>query len=284
VRVITGLAAAHEAVLSLRKKGSVGFVPTMGALHEGHASLVRRAKRENRSVVVSIFVNPLQFGPKEDLRRYPHTLAADKKLLMKAGAHLVFVPSADVFYASDFQTTVEVKGLTRGLCGRSRPGHFTGVATVVLKLLNLVPCDRLYLGQKDYQQYRVIAQMIKDLSLPVEVRLCPIVREPDGLAMSSRNAFLSKQERTSAAALNRALVDAAEAVRSGARKGSEVTARMRSRLGAAPGARLDYAELVDAESLEPVVILKPGRTVLAAAAVYYKKARLIDNRLIGVKR
>ena len=283
MKVVRGLAAAQSACRALKKCGRVGFVPTMGALHEGHLSLVRRAKKENRFVVASIFVNPLQFGPKEDLRRYPRTLARDKKLLKKAGVDLLFLPDAGSFYKKDFQAEVKVQKLSGGLCGRTRPVHFAGVATVVLKLLNLVAPDTLYLGQKDYQQYRVLAQMVRDLALPVDVRMCPIVREKDGLAMSSRNVFLSPRERQEARSLYASLLIGSRQVRSGERSTAKVLRAVREGLKKASGGRLDYAELVDAETLEPMVKLKPGQRALLAVAVYFSKARLIDNLLLKAR-
>ncbi len=280
MKTIRSLKAIGSAVEALRKKGRIGFVPTMGALHEGHLSLIRRAKKENGAVVASIFVNPLQFGPKEDLRRYPRMLLADARLLRKAGADLLFTPDAQDFYADDFQTEVKVKHLSQGLCGRTRPVHFAGVATVVLKLLNLVRPQTLYLGQKDYQQYRVLAQMTRDLALPVEARLCEIVREPDGLAMSSRNIFLTKAERSEAPAIHKALEEAAKQAGKGERSASKLRGTVLGRLRAMKGARVDYVEVVDAQSLAPMVQLKLGQKVLVAAAVFFSKTRLIDNRLI----
>ena len=272
------------AVAALQKKGRVGFVPTMGALHEGHLSLVRRAKKENTSVVVSIFVNPLQFGPKEDLRRYPRNLKADADLLKKAGVDLLFTPRPEDFYKNDFETQVRLPELSRGLCGRTRPVHFSGVATVVLKFLNLLRPKFLYLGQKDYQQYRVLEQMIKDLAVPVEVRLCPIVREKDGLAMSSRNIFLSQSERQEASGIFKALEEAKKAAQAGIGSSAELAQAVSRRLGGIRGAKVDYVEVVDAQSLKPVVQLRLHKQVLIAVAVFFAKARLIDNCLLRVRK
>ncbi len=284
MKTVRGLSALQGAVAALQKKGRVGFVPTMGALHEGHLSLVRRAKKENTSVVVSIFVNPLQFGPKEDLRRYPRNLKADADLLKKAGVDLLFTPRPEDFYKNDFETQVRLPELSRGLCGRTRPVHFSGVATVVLKFLNLLRPKFLYLGQKDYQQYRVLEQMIKDLAVPVEVRLCPIVREKDGLAMSSRNIFLSQSERQEASGIFKALEEAKKAAQAGIGSSAELAQAVSRRLGGIRGAKVDYVEVVDAQSLKPVVQLRLHKQVLIAVAVFFAKARLIDNCLLRVRK
>jgi pantoate--beta-alanine ligase len=217
MRTIQGTRRLREALDALRRKGrSVGFVPTMGALHEGHLSLVRRSRRENGVTVASIFVNPLQFGPKEDYARYPRPLARDKRLLAKEKTGFLFAPTVREFYPDGFQTTVKAGSLAMPLCGRSRPAHFTGVCTVVLKLLNAVgPCT-MYVGLKDYQQFRVLERMVKDLGLPVSVVGCPIVREKDGLAMSSRNAFLPASARRQATAVRRAVLAAGKKLSAGA--------------------------------------------------------------------
>lgn len=264
-----------------RRKGrSIGFVPTMGYLHDGHLSLVRHAKKENDIVVASIFVNPLQFGPKEDFWRYPRNLVRDTQLLKTAQVDVLFTPVLKEFYLPDFQTSVSIKGLSQPLCGVSRPTHFAGVTTVVSKLLNLVQPTRLYLGQKDYQQYRVIAQMIKDLDMPVEVKLVPIVREADGLAMSSRNVLLSTLERREAAFIHRALKKGEELIRSGQSDTGKIKKAVKEVLKFAPHGRLDYLEIVDAATLVPVVKLKNGSKVLMAMAYYFSKTRLIDNILV----
>ncbi|MBI4432955.1 MAG: pantoate--beta-alanine ligase [Candidatus Omnitrophica bacterium] len=262
---------------------SVGFVPTMGCLHEGHLSLVRLAKKENDVVVVSIFVNPLQFGPGEDYKRYPRSMERDRSFLKKAGVNFLLAPSEKNFYAKDFQTSVTVKELATGLCGRSRPTHFGGVATVVLKLLNIVGPDRIYLGQKDYQQFRVVEQMVKDLDVPVQVRMAPIVREKDGLAMSSRNVFLSAQERKDAPLVYRSLLEGKNLVKSGVRDVKRLQKAMRDVLKAAPHARVEYLEIVDAVNLRPMVKFPKAKPVLMAAAVFFGKTRLIDNILIRTK-
>ncbi len=283
MKVLSSRKALKALVFSLKnKKWSIGFVPTMGYLHEGHLSLAKKSVDQNDFTVASIFVNPLQFGPKEDLKRYPRNFARDKALLQSAGVDALFVPDTDEFYPESFQTTVSVKRLSKPLCGRARPIHFEGVATVVLKLLNLVEPDRLYLGQKDYQQCRVIEQMIEDLDLGVRVLRLPIVRESDGLAMSSRNVYLSTLERAQAVVLSQALLHAKDLIAAGAQNTSMLKAQILRLIAVAPKARVDYAEIVDAHTLEPVVKLKKGQTVVVALAVYFSKTRLIDNILIKV--
>ncbi|MBI3315656.1 MAG: pantoate--beta-alanine ligase [Candidatus Omnitrophica bacterium] len=267
--------------LKARRK-TIGFVPTMGFLHEGHLALVRRAQKENDAVVVSIFVNPLQFGPKEDYRRYPRDLRRDEAILRKAGVDCLFAPEVKALYPGSFQTEVRVRRLSTPLCGKSRPGHFAGVATVVLKLLHLVAPGRIYLGQKDYQQFKVIERLTADLNLPVKVRMCPIIRESDGLAMSSRNVTLEAPARREARVLYQALLKTGSLIRGGERDARRVQKALETALKAAHGARVDYAELVDAETLLPVVKLRQGSRVLAAVAVYFDKTRLIDNLLIRV--
>ena len=283
MKVIRQSRALDRILAALRKKNKpVGFVPTMGSLHEGHLSLVRRAKKENGIVVVSIFVNPLQFGPNEDFKRYPRNAAKDYKLLEKTGADILFLPEVAEFYPKDFQTSVSVPRLGGLLCGASRPAHFAGVATVVLKLLNLIRPSVVYLGQKDYQQCRVIEQMLEDLSFPVVVCRMPIVREPDGLAMSSRNVFLSAKERRQAVFLHRSLEECRKDVRRGVRNASFLKKKIREMLKNVKNTRIDYVEIVDAQTLEPVIELKKRSLVLAALAVYFSNARLIDNVLIKV--
>lgn len=265
----------------LRKGGmTIGFVPTMGCLHEGHLSLVRKAKKDNDIVVVSIFVNPLQFGPKEDFARYPRDFQRDARLLRREGVDFLFAPSPADLYSRNFQTRILVKHLSRPLCGATRPTHFAGVCTVVYKLLSAVGPCALVLGQKDYQQVRVLEQMIKDLDLPVKVSRAPIVRERDGLAMSSRNVFLSQAERQEAPLLYQALRLAARFVRSGRRDVGGIKKAVRGVLRKARHARLDYLEIVDAGTLQPVVKLAKGKQALVALAVFFNKARLIDNILI----
>ena len=255
-----------------------GFVPTMGALHEGHMSLVRAAQAECRPVIASIFVNPSQFAPGEDLEKYPRTFAADRARLEEAGVNYLFAPEAAEMYPPGFRTWVNVDGLSDRLEGRARPGHFRGVTTVVLKLLEIVRPQKAFFGRKDAQQARLIRQMAHDLHLDSEIVVCPIVREADGLAMSSRNAYLSPDERRAANVLHRALDAARAAIERGERDALRLTAAMRENVRREPLAQLDYAEVVDAESLEPVTRLR--RTCLALLAARFGATRLLDNLLI----
>ena len=259
---------------------SVGLVPTMGYLHEGHLSLVRRAREENDYVVLSIFVNPTQFGPEEDLERYPRDLERDLELAEQSGVDLVFAPEAEEMYAPGHRTWVEVEELTGGLCGRSRPGHFRGVTTVVTKLFGICRPDRAYFGQKDGQQAFVIRRMTRDLDLGVEVVVAPIVREADGLALSSRNVYLSEEERRAAPILQRALCEGEVAVGAGERDAEAVRTQVRRRIEGAPEARVDYVELVSTETLQSVERIEGE--VLLAVAVFFGKTRLIDNVIIKV--
>jgi pantoate--beta-alanine ligase len=261
------------------KSGTVGFVPTMGALHEGHLELVRRSRRENKRTVVSIYVNPMQFGPKEDFGQYPRTLQADLRLLKKEGVKAVFTPSDQDMYPEGFAFKMEIIGsLVAGLCAPHRPGHFDGVVTVVMKLLNLVLPDRLYLGQKDAQQAVILKKAVKDLNVGVETIICPIVREPDGLAMSSRNQRLTLEGRKSATVLYRALKVGKSIVDLGESDSEKVLDEVRKVLESERSARLQYLEAVDAETLKPVGEIKPG-TLLALAA-YLDNVRLIDNIVV----
>ena len=283
MKVIRHSAALKAALSKARKKHrSIGFVPTMGYLHEGHLSLVRRAKAENDVVVASIFVNPLQFGPKEDFVRYPKNFNRDRTLLAREGVDFLFVPAVKGIYPEGFQTSVTVDKLSLPLCGRSRPTHFKGVATVVLKLLNLTAPDVVYLGQKDYQQCRVLERMVEDLGLPVKVKKMSIVREQDGLAMSSRNVRLSPEERAQAPFIYQSLRRVRARIRAGERRTIKIKQEWLKMIKKASLGRLDYAEIVDADTLENMVKLLPGRRVVAAVAVRFKKARLIDNLLIKV--
>ncbi|GBC77672.1 Pantothenate synthetase [bacterium HR08] len=278
MRVVRTLSEMREVRAALR--GCVGFVPTMGYLHEGHLSLIRRARAECEVVVVSLFVNPAQFGPGEDYERYPRDEARDLALLEREAVDVAFVPTVEEMYPPGFSTWVEVTGpLAERLEGASRPGHLRGVATVVLKLFHLVQPHRAYFGEKDAQQLRIIRRMTSDLNLPIEIVACPIVREPDGLALSSRNVYLSPAEREHARALSRSLALARRLIlEEGMREAAEVRRRLQEYLRAAPGVTLDYVSLAHPETLEEVERIEGPVLVLVAARV--GSARLIDNALI----
>lgn len=271
--------ALQQWALARRAEGvRVGLVPTMGFLHEGHLSLIAEAKKRSDAVVVSIFVNPTQFGPNEDFEKYPRDERRDLERCEAAGAAAAFVPAPSAMYAPDASVAVEESRLSRGLCGARRPGHFRGVCTVVAKLFNLAQPSVAVFGQKDFQQAAVVKRMARDLNFPVEIVTAPIVREADGLAKSSRNLYLSPEERKRATGLNRALGLAAEEVKE---KGAAPAARIREKAAKAledAGLRVDYVELVDAETLEPAAEARRGTALLAA--VYCGKTRLIDNRVL----
>ena len=254
---------------------SMGFVPTMGALHAGHLSLVRAALAKSQQVIASIFVNPTQFAPNEDFQKYPRSFEEDRKKLEDAGVDYLFAPESSEIYPPGFRTSVNVEGLSDRLDGRSRPGHFRGVATVVLKLLEIIEPQRAFFGRKDAQQARIIRQLARDLHLDTEIVVCPIVREPDGLAMSSRNAYLNPAERRAATILFRALDAARISISRGESDALRLTAAMRELIRSEPLADLEYAELVDAETLEPVTRLRGE--CLALLAVRIGSTRLIDN-------
>jgi pantoate--beta-alanine ligase len=267
-----------EAETRRRSGGIVGLVPTMGFFHEGHLSLMRRARAECGMVVVSLFVNPTQFGPGEDLAAYPRDFERDCALAGAEGVDVMFAPEAGEMYASDHATFVDVERITGNLCGASRPGHFRGVATVVAKLFHICQPQRAYFGLKDYQQVRVMETMIRDLNFDIELVRCPIVREPDGVAMSSRNSYLSTEERRAATILRRSLVGTGERIEQGERDGAAIARHLREAIETEPLASVDYAEVVDAESLAP-----PGRihgAALLAVAVRIGRARLIDNLVV----
>ena len=256
----------------------VGLIPTMGALHEGHLALVKRARQECSEIITSIFVNPKQFGPKEDFAKYPRTFEADAEKLASAGVDAIFAPEPADVYPPGFRTYVSVEGLSDRLEGRSRPGHFRGVATVVLKLLEIVQPHFAYFGRKDAQQVRIISQMAGDLNLDTEIVVCPIVREPDGLALSSRNAYLKPDERKAATVLHRALIAGRDELAAGGHDSLSLQTTLRKVLQAEPLAAVDYAEIVDADTFEPVTrVARPCYVVLA---VFVGKTRLIDNLYI----
>ena len=263
-----------------RRTKSIGFVPTMGALHAGHLSLIRQAAKDNHIVVVSIFVNPEQFGPKEDLKKYPRPLKNDLKLCRKCGVDFVFLPDNKSMYPSGFSTFVGVEGLSNVLCGALRPGHFRGVATVITKLLNIIRPDALYLGQKDSQQAIIIARMIKDLNFPVKLKIMPIVREDDGLALSSRNIYLNKKERSDAVVLSKALRLAESLINGGQRNGYVIINRMKQLIAKKKTAKIDYIAIVDLNNLRP--LKKLSEKCLIALAVKIGHTRLIDNSIINI--
>jgi len=256
----------------------IGFVPTMGALHDGHLSLIRAAKSRCDLVVASIFVNPTQFGPNEDLAKYPRTFERDCQLLEKENADLLFAPTVEEMYPQDAVTWVTVEGLSEKLDGKSRPGHFRGVTTVVAKLFHIVEPDIAFFGQKDAAQVAIIRRMVRDMKFPVEIVACPIVREPDGLAMSSRNAYLDSSQRKAALVLSRALWEVERKYKSGERDTNTLIERGKQLIAKEPAARLDYLELVNADTLDPVAQATPGTMV--AVAAYVGNTRLIDNLLL----
>ena len=278
--VSRSISGVRKAVREARKRGhSIGFVPTMGALHKGHLSLVKAARKECGFTAVSIFVNPIQFGPKEDFKIYPRNFKKDEALLKDEGADLVFYPSVDVMYNNDFSVYVEETALSRYLCGKSRPGHFKGVCTVVAKLFNIIQPDTAYFGQKDYQQAQIIKRMVRDLNFPLKIRVMPIVREKDGLAMSSRNAYLNADERKDALCLYHSLKLASKMIKDGVRSSDSIIREINRLIKReAPSARVDYISIANPVTLEEVREIK-GR-ILAAIAVYVGKTRLIDNMLL----
>ncbi len=282
IKVVHTIKEVRETVKKWRKEGlSVGFVPTMGFLHEGHKSLIDKAVEQNDRVVVSVFVNPMQFGPTEDLDKYPRDLAADTRLCEAAGANLIFNPEPSEMYDEGFCSFVDMNGPTAELCGKSRPTHFRGVCTVVNKLFNIVQPDRSYFGQKDAQQLSVIRRMVKDLNIPVEVVPCPIIREADGLAKSSRNTYLNPEERQAALILSRAIKMGQHCVELGERDTHKVVEAMKALIETEPLARIDYVEAVDLDSVQKVD--KVEGEVLFAMAVYVGKTRLIDNFIVNIK-
>ena len=282
IEVVHTIKEVREIVKEWRKEGlTVGLVPTMGFLHEGHKSLVDRAVKENDRVVVSVFVNPMQFGPTEDLDKYPRDLAADTRLCEAAGANLIFNPEPEEMYDEGFCSFVDMNGPTAELCGKSRPTHFRGVCTVVNKLFNIVQPDRAYFGQKDAQQLSVIRRMVMDLNIPIEIVPCPIIREADGLAKSSRNTYLNPEERKAALILSRAVKVGQQCVENGERNTHKVVDAMKALIETEPMARIDYVEAVDLNSVQKID--KVQGEVLFAMAVYIGKTRLIDNFIVNIK-
>jgi pantoate--beta-alanine ligase len=282
VDVVTTVGEVREAVESARARGArVGLVPTMGALHAGHLRLMEQCRTHAGFVVVSIFVNPTQFGPAEDFGKYPRTFREDRLACESAGVDLLFAPGVEAIYPNGpDSTSVEVAGLSRILEGKTRPGHFRGVATVVLKLLEIVRPDVAVFGQKDYQQQVIIRRMVEDLHVPTEVLVTATAREHDGLAMSSRNRYLSPEERRSAVVLNRALAAVAQEVRDGEHDASRIRQILRESVELERGVRLDYAEVVDSRTLEPLERLESGRGAVALLAAWVGTTRLIDNAIL----
>ncbi len=279
MKVVKTIDEVRELVKAWKAEGlRVGLVPTMGFLHEGHQSLIIKAVEENDRVVVSDFVNPTQFGPKEDLASYPRDIERDAKLCEEAGADLIFHPEPEEMYAPDYCTFVDMDGLTKGLCGKTRPTHFRGVCSVVAKLFNIVAPDSAYFGQKDAQQLAVIRRMVRDLNFDIRIVACPIVREEDGLAKSSRNTYLNAEERVAAVVLSRALNRGKALIESGEKSTAKVKDVIMEELCKESLARVDYVEVVDADSIEPIKELKGN--ILVAIAVYIGKTRLIDNFII----
>lgn len=279
MKIAETIAGVRDQVRAWRKEGlTVGLVPTMGYLHEGHKSLIDQAVGENDRVVVSVFVNPIQFGPSEDLASYPRDLKRDAALCEAAGADLVFHPSDGEMYFDDFCTYVDMDDLTKGLCGKTRPTHFRGVCTVVSKLFHIVAPDRAYFGQKDAQQLAVIRRMVRDLNFDLEIVGCPIVREEDGLAKSSRNTYLSEEERQAAVVLHQGLLAGEQLIKTGETDASKIVGAITDVIRKEPLARIDYVELVEWDSLKPATSVRGE--VLAAVAVYIGTTRLIDNFIV----
>ena len=280
MKLVHTVAELREEVAAAKAKGlTIGLVPTMGALHEGHASLIKAANMENDFVVVSVFVNPTQFGPNEDLDAYPRTLEADCKLAESMGANVVFAPAPKEMYPSEDATWVEVTGeITKVLCGRTRPIHFRGVQTVVLKLFHIVTPDRAYFGQKDAQQLAVIRRMVKDLNVDTRIIGCPIIREDDGLAKSSRNTYLNAEERQAALVLNRSLKAGKALVDAGETRACVIKSAITAEIEKEPLAKIDYVDVVDFDTITPVEKLEGS--ILVAIAVYIGKTRLIDNFIV----
>lgn len=281
--IATTVKEVREQVKAWRKEGkTVGFVPTMGYLHEGHESLIKRAVAENDAVVVSIFVNPMQFGPTEDLASYPRDLEADSKLVEEAGAKLIFHPEPEEMYEEGFCSYVDMNGLTNALCGLSRPVHFRGVCTVVNKLFNIVKPDRAYFGEKDAQQLAVVKRMVKDLNMDIEIVGCPIIREADGLAKSSRNTYLSPESRKQAVVLSKSIFMARKMIEDGERDAEKVKKAMRELIESEPLTDIDYVEIVDVNTMKSLDVIK-GDVLCAIAVNVGGEARLIDNTMMTVE-
>lgn len=282
MRVVSTVNEVRNQVKAWKKEGlSIGFVPTMGYLHEGHASLIKRAVSENDKVVVSIFVNPMQFGPTEDLASYPRDLEADSKLCEEMGAELIFHPEPEEMYDQGFCSFVDMNGLTNALCGLSRPVHFRGVCTVVNKLFNIVTPDKAYFGEKDAQQLAVIKRMVKDLNMDIEIVGCPIIREADGLAKSSRNTYLSDESRKQAVILSKSIFMGKKMIEDGERNAKKVIDAMKDMINSASLTKIDYVEIVDVNTMKSIDEIK-GEILCAIAVNVGGEARLIDNFMMKV--
>ena len=279
MEIIERIEELRSQIKAWKKEGkTIGFVPTMGYLHEGHKSLIDRAVKENDKVVVSDFVNPMQFGPKEDLATYPRDLDMDANLCKDAGVDIIFYPAAETMYKDSFSSFVDMNTLTKGLCGKTRPIHFRGVCTVLAKLFNIVTPDRAYFGQKDAQQLAVVKHMVEDLNFDIEIIGCPIIREADGLAKSSRNTYLSKEQRESAVVLSKALSMGKQMVENGEADPHKVISAIEEEIKKVQGTKIDYVEIVTWPYLETATTTKGS--ILCALAVYFDKVRLIDNFII----
>ena len=276
MKTLVTIAEVRESIKEWKRQGlTVGLVPTMGYLHDGHKSLIKKAHQENDKVVVSIFVNPIQFGANEDLDAYPRDLERDSKLCEDAGVDIIFHPKASEMYFKDFCTYTDMNNLTHNLCGMSRPIHFRGVCTVVNKLFNIVTPNKAYFGKKDAQQLAIIKRMVRDLNIDTEIIECPIVREDDGLAISSRNSYLSTEERKAALVLSKAIAEGKKILEGGERSASSVLEAIKGIIEKEPLARIDYVKIVDSDTLEDVEVIE--KKVLVAMAVFVGKTRLIDN-------
>lgn len=279
MEIIERIEELRSQIKAWKKEGkTIGFVPTMGYLHEGHKSLIDRAVKENDKVVVSDFVNPMQFGPKEDLATYPRDLDMDANLCKDAGVDIIFYPAAETMYKDSFSSFVDMNTLTKGLCGKTRPIHFRGVCTVLAKLFNIVTPDRAYFGQKDAQQLAVVKHMVEDLNFDIEIIGCPIIREADGLAKSSRNTYLSKEQRESAVVLSKALSMGKQMIENGEADPQKVISAIEEEIKKVQGTKIDYVEIVTWPYLETATTTKGS--ILCALAVYFDKVRLIDNFII----
>lgn len=283
LKITSEIDLLRSAVQELRtKKKEIGFVPTMGFLHDGHLSLVRKAKKDGWSVVVSIFVNPTQFAPNEDFARYPRNIERDTALLTEAGCDILFIPSVDEIYPNGYSSYIEVEGVSAVLEGKFRPVHFKGVTTAVAKLFNIVGPDVAYFGQKDAQQCAIIKKMVHDLNIPVRIEIVPTVREADGLAMSSRNVYLSREERKNATVLYESLLHAEKKIRNGERASQKIITEMKELINAKDPTQIDYVEIVDRTDLHPKSTMLSGESVLIVLAVKFGSTRLIDNMIVTV--